>query len=104
MSSDGRFVEPRTLRMIACAALALHMCGCKGPNPKPEPDPFARDMEAALSALESTPGPCEVCGKPSDSNQDRKTLVLSGQLIEFCCGACAEKFYADPNWQQYRKK
>lgn len=104
MSTHGKFVKPRTLRMIACAALAVHMCGCRNPNRQAEQDQFARDMTAALSALESTPGPCEVCGKPSDSKQDRKTLVLNDQLIEFCCGACAEKFYADPNWQQYRKK
>lgn len=104
MSYQAMFVEPKILRMIACGALALLICACRSAHRQSEPDSFARDMAAALSALESAPGPCEVCGKPSDSQQDRKTLVLDDQLIEFCCGACAEKFYADPNWRQYRKK
>jgi hypothetical protein len=82
--------------------LLLFVASCK--TPESEQSAFRRDLGQALEAMEAEPGPCEVCGQASDSKEDRRTLVLDDQLIEFCCMTCAEEFYEDPNWRQYEKK
>ena len=91
------------LRTLPWACLTLALGACKGPDVR-RGDTFARDMRAALAAMEAPAGPCEICGEQSDSKKDRKTLTLDGQLIEFCCQDCAGAFYSDPNWKRYRKK
>ncbi len=63
-----------------------------------------RDLGAAIHAMEAPAGPCVMCSVASDSKQDRRTLTLDGQLIEFCSKACAGKFYENPNWREFRLK
>ena len=80
----------------------MSVASCEGPQ-KGQTD-FLRDLDEATNAMEAEPGPCEICDQPSDSKGDRRTLSLDGQLIEFCCQGCAEQFYSDPNWRQYKKE
>ncbi len=82
-----------SLAVGACAEQATRMT---------QDDRFLRDLGAALDAMDSPAGPCVMCGVPSDSKQDRKTLTLDNQLIEFCGQACAGKFYENPNWREFR--
>ncbi len=93
----------RALRHLWISGLLLtFVASCEAPNNKS--DDFLRDLDQAIEAIEAEPGLCEICDAPSDSKEDRRTLSLDGQLIEFCCEGCAEQFYSDPNWRQYEKK
>ncbi len=65
-------------------------------------DAFLRDLGAAIEAMEAAPGPCVMCGTPSASKDDRKTLTLEGQFIEFCSESCAGEFYQNPKWREYK--
>ena len=85
------------------AVLVLLSGGCQATGESSQ-DAFARDMTAALDAMESPAGACEICGHASGATGDRKTLSLNGQLIEFCGEACANKFYDNPDWMSYRKR
>lgn len=101
---------------LPCALLAALLSGCVGgqgylagfqrvelgEQASAYPGSYARTIgpPKVWEEVPSDPGPCDVCGRPSDCIKQRKTLTQKGKLrMEFCSEHCAYKFYSSPFWR-----
>ena len=84
---------------VLCGFLAATLAGCLGPGYLAYSDRVEMSQRI-IKESPSYPGPCEMCGEPSEAKQQRRILTYEGRLVmEFCSEECAYKFYSNPFWR-----